>query len=111
MSKPKVPIATLPDDPEQRAWLYRPSSIRKLWIGLWLVLALTVVAQFGVHVHDHFVVDGWFGFSAVYGFLSCVAMVLFAKLLGDALKRPEDYYDRIRLAETEGNGEGEDDDV
>ena len=105
MSKPQVPIANLPDDPEQRAWLYRPSSIRKLWIGLAVVLALTVVAQFGVHVHEHFSIDGWFGFSAAYGFLSCVSMVLFAKLLGHAIKRPEDFYDRIREADDQAEGD------
>jgi len=40
------------------------------------------------------VIDGWFGFHAVYGLLACVAMVLFAKFLGIYLKRGEDYYDR-----------------
>ncbi|MCB1606697.1 MAG: hypothetical protein KDI71_06950 [Xanthomonadales bacterium] len=93
MSNPEVPIVKLPEDPEQRAWLYRPSSIRKLWIGLYVLLGLTVVAQFGVHVHDHFGVDGWFAFSAAYGFLSCVSMVLFAKGLGYLIKRPDDYYE------------------
>jgi len=106
MRKPDVPIAHLPDDPELRAWLYRPSSIRKLWIGAGVVLALTVIAQFGVHVHEHFIIDGWYGFSAIYGFISCVAMVLFAKVLGYMLKRPEDYYDQIRIADA-----AEDDDV
>ncbi len=36
--------------------------------------------------------DGWFAFGAIYGFLSCLAMVLFAKVLGWWLKRPENYY-------------------
>ena len=31
-------------------------------------------------------------FGAVFGFLSCVLMVLFAKALGVLLKRPNDYY-------------------
>ena len=30
--------------------------------------------------------------GAVYGFLSCLLMVLFAKALGAVLKRPRDYY-------------------
>jgi multicomponent Na+:H+ antiporter subunit D len=42
-------------------------------------------------VHGHFGADGWFGFGA-FGFLSCVAMVVFAKLLGLLVKRPESYY-------------------
>ncbi len=98
MSEPEVPIAKIPEDPEQRAWFYRPSSIRKLWIITYVVLGLTVAAQFGIHVHDHFGIDGWFGFSAVYGFLSCVSMVLFAKLLGYLIKRPDDYYERFIAA-------------
>ena len=41
-------------------------------------------------------VDGWFGFGAVFGFLSCLLMVLFAKALGVFLKRPRDYYPEYR---------------
>jgi len=40
----------------------------------------------------HFGIDGWIGFGAVYGFLSCLVMVLVAKGLGAFLKRPDDYY-------------------
>ena len=43
-------------------------------------------------VKGYFGLDGWLGFGAVFGFLSCLAMVLFAKLLGKFLKRPEDHY-------------------
>lgn len=74
-------------------WLTRPSTIRQLWIGFSIVLALTVVAQLVIKVKGYFVVDGWFGFAAGFGFLCCVAMVLVAKLLGAVLKRPENYYD------------------
>ena len=42
--------------------------------------------------YGYFVADGWFGFGAAFGFLSCLAMVLFAKGLGFILKRDEDYY-------------------
>ncbi|MGM0633292.1 MAG: hypothetical protein ACQETO_08955 [Pseudomonadota bacterium] len=74
-------------------WLVRPSTIRKLWRIFAAVLALTVMAQFLVDIHDYFGVDGWFGFYALFGFLSCLAMVVFAKLLGYVLKRPDTYYD------------------
>ncbi len=80
-------------DPEhQDAWLARPSSIRLLWRIFWAVLALTVAAQFLIKVKGYFGVDGWFGFGAAYGFLSCLAMVLVAKALGYLLKRDESYY-------------------
>jgi len=74
------------------AWLARASSIRLLWRIFWAVLALTVVAQSVIKVKGYFGVDGWFAFGAIYGFLACLAMVLFAKGLGYLLKRDENYY-------------------
>lgn len=77
---------------ERKHWLVRPETIVKLWWAFWIVLGAVVAVQYWIPVHDYFVVDGWFGFHAVYGFLSCVAMVAFAKLLGYLLKRPFEYY-------------------
>ncbi|MEX0915867.1 MAG: hypothetical protein WDZ60_08235 [Wenzhouxiangellaceae bacterium] len=74
-------------------WLVRPGTIRKLWWFFGAILATTVVAQFFIHVHGYFAADEWPGFNALYGFLTCVGMVVFAKLLGFVLKRPDDYYD------------------
>ena len=73
-------------------WLVRPTTIRLLWRVLAAVLALTVLAQIGISIKGYFGVDGWFGFGAAFGFLSCLAMVLVAKVLGFVLKRDEDYY-------------------
>jgi hypothetical protein len=81
------------NDEKQLHWLVRPSTIRKLWIGSSIVLALTVLAQTVIYVKGYFGFDAWFGFGAVYGFVSCLIMVLVAKLLGLVLKRPQDYYD------------------
>ena len=77
---------------EDLHWLVRPATIRKLWWGFSIVLALTVAAQFIVYVKGYFGADGWFGFGAAFGFASCFAMVLVAKALGFVLKRNEDYY-------------------
>jgi hypothetical protein len=78
-----------PDD----HWLTRPATLRKLWIGGGAVLLLTVVLQLLIPVKGYFGIDNWFGFGAGFGFLSCVLMVIVAKLLGAILKRPDDYYD------------------
>jgi len=78
--------------PENDAWLVRPASIRLLWRVFWGILALTVLAQLLFKVKGYFGVDGWIGFGAVFGFLSCLAMVLVAKFLGIFLKRGDDYY-------------------
>ncbi|MEJ2258105.1 MAG: hypothetical protein P8X98_14135 [Woeseiaceae bacterium] len=83
-------------------WLARPENVKRLWRGFWVVLALTVVAQFVIPIKGHFGIDGWFGFGAVYGFLSCLAMVLVAKVLGFLLKRDEDYYTKGGYMEETG---------
>ncbi len=75
-------------------WLVRRETIRFLWIVFAVVLAAVVAADFLIHGHALFVIDGGFGFNAWYGLVTCVAMVLFAKLLGFLIKRPDDYYDR-----------------
>ena len=73
-------------------WLTRPATIRRLWQVCSVVLALTVLAQLVFPVKGYFEVDGWFGFGALFGFLSCLAMVVVAKGLGVFLKRDENYY-------------------
>ena len=77
---------------EDDAWLARPSTIRLLWRVFAVVLAVVVAAQLLFKVKGYFTVDGWLGFGAIFGFLSCVAMVLVAKVLGWVLKRDEHFY-------------------
>jgi len=77
----------------QDHWLARESTIRLLWRGFIAVLALTVLAEFVVDMHPHFEIEGLPAFGAWYGFLACAAMIVFAKLLGVFLKRPDRYYD------------------
>ncbi len=73
-------------------WLVRPTTIRRLWQAFAAVLAAVVLVQLVIKVKGYFVIDSWFGFGAWFGFLSCVAMVVVAKLLGPLLKRNIDYY-------------------
>ncbi|HEU0223928.1 MAG TPA: hypothetical protein VFR29_00670 [Steroidobacteraceae bacterium] len=77
----------------KRPWLSRPENVRLLWRGFIAVLALVVALQVAVPVHGFFRAEAWFGFSALFGFLACVGMVLFARLLGVFLKRRDDYYE------------------
>lgn len=78
--------------PDSDHWLVRPDTIRLLWKILIVVLTLTVLAQLYIYVKGYFTVDGWFGFGAAYGFISCLIMVLVAKGLGYVLKRDQEYY-------------------
>ena len=62
----------------------------------YLVLVLIVIADFLVfREHAEYLWDRLPGWSAVYGFLSCVLLILVSKFLGHraGLMRREDYYD------------------
>ena len=91
MASDKPRMATT-ESGQDDAWLARPSSIRLLWWIFAAVLALSVAAQAFVKVKGYFDVDGWFAFGAIYGFLACFLMVVFAKVLGQVVKRGEDFY-------------------
>jgi hypothetical protein len=75
------------------ALLERPATIRLLWLLLYAVCALTVLAELFVERHPHFSVDGVFGFYALLGFIACALLIVAAKGFGWLLKRKEDYYD------------------
>lgn len=79
-------------DPKGDHWLVRPGTIKALWRGGIFALVGLVVADVFVPHDATFGVDGWPGFSAGFGFLACVGMVLGAKVLAKVLKRPDDYY-------------------
>ena len=74
-------------------WLVRPATIRRLWIAFAVVLVAVVLCDLLVVHHPFFGLDGTFGFGAWLGFLSCLAMIVFAKALGALLKRSDTYYD------------------
>jgi hypothetical protein len=74
-------------------WLVRPATLRRLWIIFAVVLAVVVLVELTIHREPHFALEALFGFGAWFGFLSCVALIVFAKVLGALLKRPDDYYD------------------
>ncbi len=90
-------------NPKDDHWLVRPGTIRLLWGVFIVILLATVAVQFATGSDGHFGIDDWIGFGAVYGFFSCLIMVLVAKALG-FLKRPDDYYAK------DHNGGGADDD-
>lgn len=73
-------------------WLDEPRNVKRLWRGFLVVLALTVVAELVVSLQPHFEIEAFPGFNALFGFLSCAAMIVVAKLLGFLIKRPDTYY-------------------
>jgi hypothetical protein len=77
----------------QQHWLTRPETIRRIWWWGLGILAVIALGDLVLHGHPHFGIDGTFGFYSWYGFITCVAMVVFAKGLGIFLKRKDTYYD------------------
>jgi uncharacterized membrane protein len=75
------------------------------WIVLAL-MALLVIADILIPTgYGRFPFDTIGGFGALYGFVSCVLIIVVSKLLGYAfLYRAEDYYDNA-LPEDPVNGE------
>jgi hypothetical protein len=56
-------------------------------------LVLLIVLDFFVDKHPHFGFDGAPSFSAAYGFISCVLLVLVAKVLRLFMMKDENHYD------------------
>lgn len=79
---------------ERVYWLDRKENVDKVYLGVWVLCALLVLAEPLVHKHGDLSFENWFGFHAWFGFAACVGLVLAAKLLRVILKRPEDYYER-----------------
>lgn len=58
-----------------------------------IALFAVVAAEAFNHPHAIFALEMTPAFYALFGFLSCVAIVLFSKWVGKIVKRDEDYYD------------------
>ena len=71
----------------------RTKTVKKLAYG---ILVLLVAADFIIPRHEiHFFGDKVPGFWSLFGFISCVLIIVVSKWLGhDWLLRDEDYYDK-----------------
>ena len=75
-------------------WLVRPGTIKLLWVLGLALLGLVTWLGTTVHPHIKFGIEGTFVFYTWYGFITCIAMVLFAKFfVGLLLTRKDTYYD------------------
>lgn len=97
---PPTPPPEPPGEPPRR--LDDPGNVRRLFAGFALVcgllFAIDLLDVAGVlyhkETHTH-PLEHWVGFYAVYGFLSCVAIIEGAKLLRRVVMRDERYYERL----------------
>ncbi len=77
----------------KKYWLDEMRNVRKIYIGLWIVCFLLVMADPLYEKHIEFPIERVWGFFGFYGFVSCVLLVLAAKQLRKIVGRGEDYYD------------------
>ncbi|HAG50582.1 MAG: hypothetical protein A2X87_04085 [Deltaproteobacteria bacterium GWC2_42_51] len=72
-----------------------PANTGRLKKLLYITLAVIVASDFIVHrEHAVFIWDKIPGWSAIYGFISCVLLIFVSKFIGHIwLMKDEDYYD------------------
>ena len=73
---------------------FTAKTARRLWIVLIAILAATLAAGIGVHVHGPDPISQSLGFNAWFGFLASIILAVLSRLLGVILKRGDGYYDR-----------------
>ena len=78
---------------EKQYWLDKPSNVKRLLVGLYLLCAGLLLTDALHHRHPILQMEGWFGFYSVYGFVACVILVLTAKEFRKLVARPKDYYE------------------
>ncbi|MGI9379535.1 MAG: hypothetical protein ACR2OW_07755 [Methyloligellaceae bacterium] len=79
---------------EKPRWLDKPKNVDKIVYGVYAISAFLLVIDPFVHKHGPFAIEHWWGFYGIYGFISCVFLVIAAKELRKLIMRREDYYDR-----------------
>jgi len=66
-----------------------------LYISIFVVIMAGILAQLFLHLHPHFWWEKIPVFSAVYGFIGCVIIIVVSKAIGHQwLQKEEDYYEK-----------------
>ncbi|HWP56792.1 MAG TPA: hypothetical protein VNL14_02775 [Candidatus Acidoferrales bacterium] len=79
---------------EKHYWLDNPRNVERIFWSLVGLCVLLTVPDLFYAKHGHFFWEEWPGFYGIYGFISCVGLVLLAKQLRKVLRRDENYYER-----------------
>lgn len=80
-------------------WLEDPERFKILkrifYISLALIALIEIAVVYVFHLgHGHFWFEDLPAFGSIYGFISCVLIIVVSKFLGKAwLMKKEDYYD------------------
>lgn len=79
---------------EKRGWFDKKENLILFLRIFYGSLVVLLVLDLFVDKHPYFGFDGAPSFSAAYGFISCVLLVLIAKVLRIFVMRDEDHYDK-----------------
>ncbi len=71
-----------------------PKNVKKLLVIFYCSLVILLISEFFIHPHPAFSFEHVKGFSAVYGFFSCVLLIFLAKILRLIVMKKENYYDK-----------------
>ncbi|WP_028316657.1 hypothetical protein [Desulfatibacillum aliphaticivorans] len=78
---------------DKTGWFDKPGNFKKFLRGFFAILIVLLIADLFVPKHPHFPWEYAPNFSAAYGFISCVLLVVVARGLRRIVMRKEDYYD------------------
>lgn len=93
-AKSKIEAKEKMTSTDSARWLDSPKNVRTVRYIFYGVLVLLVLPDLFIHKHTLFYsFEAWPGFYGLFGFISCVGIILVSKVLGYLLKRDENYYD------------------
>jgi len=84
-----------------------PKNIKRLLTFLYACCALLFILDFVIHRHVFHYWENLWAFYPIYGFVSCIVLVLIATWMRTFLMRPEDYYDDEMKDYKKENNQGE----
>jgi hypothetical protein len=85
-----------------RGYLFdNPKNVKRVIRGLLMACAVLLGLDAVIHRHAVHPWEGMFGFYALYGFVSCVILVVLAKEFRKFIIRREDYYDPLESKSSE----------
>ena len=78
---------------DKNYWFDSMDNITKVYKGVWVICALTILAEAFVHMHPYFEIEEIYGFYAWSGLLASILFVGGAIVIRRVLVRHKGYYD------------------
>jgi hypothetical protein len=89
---------------DKQYFLDKPRNVKRLIQGFYGCCVVLFVLDFVIHRHSSHSWENLWGFYALYGFGSCVVLVLLAKQMRKFLMRHENYYDAAASEHQQATG-------